>query len=346
MARLPEFSDVPQIVCDLIEKAAAPCGELASAASLPPHVEVWYEPDQQTVCLQIGVLADMTKVAALADALTDCQATRELTSQYGSGPPDLDSAWLHVKRANGPTLPQIFGPVAHAMQLRPGPINDMLGFRPTPLASMIAGGALGAGLGYGGGWLAEQLLPRSVVRRGNLRRTLAALGGLAGAAPGASWALNSYRHAPEGQSGVLSSWPWTDAEMEHFKTTQGSELPRAWLKYADSGYPFAGRIPVDQFNRVVWNDLRSAGGYTSPPLAAATTGILQAASLSRGANLVTPVDIARIGLGMGSGYISGLVAGKVLGALAGLTPPAQQRLQQAGVWAGMLSNVIPGILGN
>jgi hypothetical protein len=48
---------------------------------------------------------------------------------------------------------------------------------------------------------------------------------------------------------------------------------------------------------------------------------------------------------MGSGYVSGLVVGKTLGALAGLKPEAQQSLQQAGTWAGLLTNVVPMAFG-
>ena len=46
-------------------------------------------------------------------------------------------------------------------------------------------------------------------------------------------------------------------------------------------------------------------------------------------------------MGMGSGYVSGMLVGKALGALAGLKPHAQKQLQQAGTWAGFLTNVVP-----
>ena len=64
-----------------------------------------------------------------------------------------------------------------------------------------------------------------------------------------------------------------------------------------------------------------------------------------GMGIITPMDIARVGLGMGAGYVQATVGGKVLGALAGLTPQAQKTLQTAGVVAGALKSVVPGLFG-
>jgi len=44
---------------------------------------------------------------------------------------------------------------------------------------------------------------------------------------------------------------------------------------------------------------------------------------------------------MGTGWLSGMLVGKTLGALAGLRPESQKTLQQTGVWAGVLTNVVP-----
>ena len=58
------------------------------------------------------------------------------------------------------------------------------------------------------------------------------------------------------------------------------------------------------------------------------------------------MDIARIGMGMGAGYVQATIGGKVLGALAGLTPQAQRTLQGAGVIAGAMKAVVPGLFGH
>jgi hypothetical protein len=48
---------------------------------------------------------------------------------------------------------------------------------------MLAGGLLGASVGYGLGYMGEQVMPETW-QKGKLRKTLGILGGLAGAAPG------------------------------------------------------------------------------------------------------------------------------------------------------------------
>jgi hypothetical protein len=49
------------------------------------------------------------------------------------------------------------------------------------------------------------------------------------------------------------------------------------------------------------------------------------------------MDIARIAWGAGSGALSGIIAGKVAGGLAGLNSKGQKKLQQVGLWGGLLS---------
>lgn len=94
-----------------------------------------------------------------------------------------DGEWIKV--AYSPTLRR----VAEYLNFFPGygPFPKQSG----PLAGMLTSGLLGAGLGYGGGWLAEQFLPKRW-KRGRLRRTLAILGGAAGAAPGAYMGLQNW----------------------------------------------------------------------------------------------------------------------------------------------------------
>jgi hypothetical protein len=56
---------------------------------------------------------------------------------------------------------------------------------PRYLAGVAGQGLIGAGLGYGAGWLGSRLMPKSWNNDG-FPKTLAILGGLAGASPGAS----------------------------------------------------------------------------------------------------------------------------------------------------------------
>jgi hypothetical protein len=76
------------------------------------------------------------------------------------------------------------------------------------------------------------------------------------------------------------------------------------------------------------------------------SGVVEGASQIAGdSSLVSPLDIARLGVGTGSGWLSGLVVGKTLGALAGITPDAEKKIQQAGIFAGLVRSTVPLMFG-
>ena len=194
-----------------------------------------------------------------------------------------------------------------------------------------------------------------------MRRTLSGLGALTGAIPGGLTAIDNLSR---GHS-LLAPWPPPVGPNEVVPDIQpvkhGSSIVSiirhgvrkqypdiAWFdsdKQAaafDTGASaFLPIIPRDQFNNIVWEDPN-----TPMAVRAATTGIVEAASLARGNSpWVSPADVARIAASAGSGYLSGMMVGKTLGALAGLKPEVQQSLQSTGVWAGVLKGVMPIIFG-
>jgi hypothetical protein len=94
----------------------------------------------------------------------------------------LKEGW--VKVAYSPTVRRVgeflnFFPSSSSIPNWPGPVQ-----------SMLTSGLVGAGLGYGAGWLGEKLFPGKW-REGRLRRLLAAMGGAAGVVPGAVWGLTN-----------------------------------------------------------------------------------------------------------------------------------------------------------
>ena len=89
-------------------------------------------------------------------------AHHEATPPPGFG----ERPWLPIKTA----AEGAFRPLFSAMQLVPNGFNRMFG-GPTPLASMAAGGALGAGLGYGAGLVGEKVFGKGVLEPGRLRKT-------------------------------------------------------------------------------------------------------------------------------------------------------------------------------
>jgi hypothetical protein len=382
------WRDVPDEVVRLAKEAAGPYSVIQDLMPYLPDIQakVWYNPYMEKVAFGYPLGTDSDKVASWHIALKQVPGVEIIEHGYFYSPPD-NQPFIMVKKAL--SNPDVFGPIASAMQLKGNALNRLWG-GPNPLASTIAGGLLGAGLGYGAGWLGEQLLPEEYFEKGKLRRTLGILGGIGGAVPGLWWGYDNMRAHPDPDKkwswrSWLSHYPVPPEQIYPERTrtgqvepeiAQGSaekigrfenrtrllghirtslskifppevcELDSRWVKYAEeypegAGGTFNPMIPVDQFNRTIWNDLRGTGGYTPAPLAAATTGITQAASLASGTNFISPADIARIGMGMGSGWLSGTVVGKTLGALAGLRPEAQEALQRTGTWAGILGNVVP-----
>lgn len=322
------------------------------AKALLPGTYAWINPyDSRVVVDKSGDVSICLEKEAIAHDV--CQPMDSLSE----GPP-----WIMIKSARDLLMSDVFGPVAQTLMLKPSRFSNAIGGA-TPLASMLAGGLLSAGLGYGAGALAETLAPR-VFEKGKTRKRLAALGGVLGAIPGAglgalgmsTWGskLNPERDRSSWNAfvrpNVLFGSPATVASpinkaAEALRTIQ-PEISEEMQKAADM---FGGMapsislepIPVDAFNRLVLND-----PFTPPNMQAATLGVVNAASNLNGpSRFVSPMDIARIGLGMGAGYVQATIGGKVLGALAGVTPEAQRTLQNVGVVAGAIKSVVPGLFG-
>lgn len=268
-------------------------------------------------------------------------------------PPDFDkAAWVLVKGAAdtpqpGPQPSAVLGTLADVQGWGRSPwgqINSLWGGS-RPLANILAGAALGAGLGGAGGWLAEQLLPEDLVERGRLRRTTAGFGALLGAAPGLYHLADAWGQKGNGWKALTESWPppaakaaqdlqqelgWSDAWL----SGEGKELLKsaAW----GAGAFDVPTIDVDREGAVIWDDR-----FTPAPVAATASGLMTGASASRGSNLVSAGDIARVAAGAGAGWLGGKLVGGTLGALAGLTPGTQKKIQDTGLWAGLLSAVVP-----
>ena len=239
---------------------------------------------------------------------------------------------------------------------------------PNPLTNTIAGGLLGAGLGYAGGTLAEQVLPEGYFERGKLRKMLAMVGA-AGPIGYGLWkgTANARLENTGFGAGMLSNDNTPiKTSLERLRDVLLDE------RYEKAAYGFGLQmnqsgadvesIPVDAFNRAVWADVRMGAtnpyGTKSPwgnnsqqlhtPMAvgAATTGIMAGIDARTGGDgWVSPGDIVRGLAGAGVGLVTANIAGKALGALAGLRPEAQQQLQQAGAFGGLLMSVVPSLFG-
>lgn len=215
---------------------------------------------------------------------------------------------------------------------------------PRPLTNGIVSSLLLGGLGYGTGALAEQLFPARYLERGKLRRTLGLLGAGTGLGIGA---LNGYANAR------ALKIPYLKGLLTNNKTPVVYPFEKESFM-GNSGFGFQSMqqpsIPVPQFNNAMWRDVQKGmnnpyGMHTSPPIAAATTGLMTGISTGVGSPIIRPTDVVRGIASAGVGLATAHLAGKTLSALAGLTPEAQNKLQDMGLWAGMLTAVVPPIFG-
>lgn len=359
---LVEWRQVPARVVALFKQAAPGACRLAAWASPVADVgdRLWWHPATVTAWAEI---ADPEKRAAW-EALPDVPGVPGLALYVEPLPPPPVAGWVLAKAADATSALAYGVPtaLAAAQAPRPEPLKPVLPVPsqghpntgaflspltqphqaaqrliggPNGLTSAIVSGLLGSGLGYGSGWLMDQFLPEEHVDKGKLPLTGAAIGGGLGAVPGL--------------------WRYSAELRDKYGSAGNPRFRKLAAAGGNTGSLFLPTIPVDAFNRVVWNDVtarpnpfgtKSPWGSNEQQLgtpayaAAATTGLLSGTAQAAGSPYVSPWQVgAAAALGAGQGWLTGLAAGKVLGALAGLKPADQAALQQAGTWGGLITGV-------
>ena len=264
--------------------------------------------------------------------------------------------------------------VGEYLNFFPGKYPGGIPNHPRPLTAMLTSGLVGAGAGYGAGWAAEQLFPERW-KKGKLRRTLAILGGLGGAAPGAVWGLaNTQSGRSFNDPTVLNTPPLAEPQFGRgvnlFSDANQSraadlsdQYKTAVARYAQAVYgsdktafealapnrdvPQQGGGPlavnVDAMGRTLWES------GASPETAGVTMAALQAAQQMPGGRepgWVTPIQMGQLAAHMGAGYVSGALVGSALGTLAGLPDETQDTLKRTGMYAGFVRAVIPKLFGS
>lgn len=295
---------------------------LTTAASWKPGTyEVYIHADE------LPTKAQQTKYAAAM--------AHDAVINFTTAAPDIDEV-IVVKKSN--FLPS------------PGKTwdysNKALG-GPTPLTHAIVSGLLLGGLGYGAGTLFEQVIPERYLNPGSLRNSLGLMGLLSGAGIGA---MNAGETARQLNIGYLPAWITSNDTPvpPKYGEKQGNLWGMQGNSFTNLGKPY---IPVDAFNRATWADASknydqsSFINHTSPQIAAATTGIMSGIKAQTGSSIISPSTVIRGLASAGVGLGTATLAGKTIGALAGLTPVAQERVQDMGLWGGMLHAVIPPVLG-
>jgi len=180
------WDEVPDVVDEWLLKIASPAEAIRRGTSrvfTRGDVGYYWNPDKEIGGLH-GREATAQDLALCTAALTRAVGADQVLPEPLTFP-EVSSGHF-VKVAYSPTLRR----AGELLNFFPGKYPGGIPNAPSPLAATLTGGLVGAGLGYGAGWLGEKLLPSSW-RRGRLRRTLALIGGLTGSTPGAMWTLSA-----------------------------------------------------------------------------------------------------------------------------------------------------------
>lgn len=324
---------VPDRVALLLPGAAkvlAAHDKAASAAYILPLVNVTWMPEANAVTLWSK------------KPITEKQAEvyRQTVGDYGVvrsvGAPDWNHEIL-IKLASSTMIPGMDKVWQYS--------NAALG-GPTPLSNGIVASLLMGGLGYGGGALAENLFPERYVQRGKLRKSMAAMGALGGLGLAANNAYANGRAMHTNMlRGLVTSNNAIPPYLKEGAEKQSYDYGPDPTMSDDTGL-YAPKIPVQQFNQMAWHDVSKQyynpmGFHTPPQYAAATTGMLSGISAGMQSPIIRPIDVVRGFASAGVGLATANLAGRTLSALAGLTPEAQNKLQDMGLWAGMMHAIAP-----
>lgn len=201
---------------------------------------------------------------------------------------------------------------------------------PSALSSMLVTGMLGGGLGYLGG-----------------RAIGAGIDGLARL--GLSKGVDKGRIARVGRNVGIGVGMLPGLLTMYGNKKMGLPLLRGdFFNHRIDKQSNAGQVfNADEFRRLVYED-PFVSMRLNPREKAMATGLVVGAQHLPGRSpspLVTPIDIARMAVGMGSGYLSGALVGRTLGHIMGLPQEAQDTIIRSGTFAGAVKSILPVIYG-
>lgn len=224
----------------------------------------------------------------------------------------------------------------------------------TPLTNALLIGLTAGGLGYGAGTLIENMFPERYLERGKLRRTLGIAGALSGAGYGAIGAGVNARanDQPYWKGWFIRNDSTPKYQMPKIKTSAFGVEPEPWLDPNTAGASglFAPSIDVRRMNEAVWRDTQKGfyngfDQHTPPSYAATAAGFMSGLSAGTQSPIISPATVINGIASAGVGLATATVAGKALSALAGITPAAQEKIQDMGLWGGMMHAIVPAMMG-
>lgn len=345
------WSLVPEKVDGLVEKCAAPAWDIRQSVSdihTKNDVGYYWHPELQKAAVFVRPFYDIEEGAWCKAALDRAVGPDNVRTTSLSIEEATDGSWIKV--ASSPFLRRAgeylnFFPSKETSV--PWNVSEW-GIKPTPLSGMLTSGLVGAGLGYGLGWLGEKVLPDDWEKK-RLRNSLATLGGIAGSAPGAGLMLANMMagegfNSPVFLNGSDAAGNYQD-KLSEDRYTQSVD---AFVKKAFSPYGGgAGGIPpvnVNKLGQTLWE----VGA--SPQTAAATMSSVYAAQQLPGGvgpGFVTPTQTGLLGTMLGAagggmkGYAVGYGVGKALSALIGMPEKTQNTLKRTGATLGVINSLVP-----
>lgn len=182
-----QWEDIPQVIDDWAEKIAAPAWDVkrhAAGVITSSHFGYYYHPALEKVAVYAPLASkdDLSRVKAACERAVGKAHVRSLSLTYQELA-DPCGQWVKVAYS------QALRRAGELLNFFPGQLPGGIPNAPSPVASMLTTGLIGAGLGWGTGKLLGGLLPEGYGY--NLGRTGLILGGALGAAPGAAWGLTN-----------------------------------------------------------------------------------------------------------------------------------------------------------
>lgn len=219
------------------------------------------------------------------------------------------------------SIPRLLGGLAHlwrSPELERAGIN----LKPSSLGQLLVLGSLGALAGYGTGKVIDRFSPQDSYKAS---RVGAGIGALIGATPGLVGAgLN-----------LSAGWP---AMTESFYSQKEASFGDDFFKVYGNQPNWA--INLAQSQQELWQNDK-----IPITLKAYTSGLLNAAATLPGkrtsTNIVTPIDIARVAVGLGTGVASATLVGNAMGALFGTNQKVKDMLKTTGAAIGVLRSIVP-----
>jgi len=330
----------------LVEKCAEPARDIRQAVSsfyTKSDIGFYWHPAQEKAGMFVRPQLNQQEFDLGLELLTE-KFGADSVQETPLTLDDLQGWW--VKVAYSPTLRRL----GEILQFFPS--KDIPGFGGYPLASTIASGVMGAGLGYGTGWLAEKVLPDEWQRPGVTRKSLAVLGGLAGAGLGATPGFVNWHQGRGFNDPTLWKHPLHDplakAAGHRYSEASAQYVAKQADTFSTMGGPSfedAPLVSMDELGRVLW------GTNANPQTSAMTMGAMYGASQMPDPlaqpGMVTQHQTGLFGMAMGAagggiaGYAMGRAVGAGLGLLTGMPQSTQMMLGQSGAALGIINVLVP-----